>query len=210
MPGPIELPPWLAAAALLLAWPAGAAAADPSPYRLHLPPGEYRLRSGGPVASVGRAHPPAGMAALIERQATARGLDPALVHAVIQAESGYRADAVSAKGAVGLMQVMPATGRRFGVADLDNPEANLRAGTAYLGHLLARYDLPLALAAYNAGEGAVLRHGGAIPPYPETRAYVAGVLRAYRRPSPFSFYLDGTRLEAGSLADYRLHLPRGR
>jgi soluble lytic murein transglycosylase-like protein len=111
------------------------------------------------------------------------GLDPALLHAVIQIESGYDARAVSPKGAAGLMQLMPETARRFGAADRFAPEENLEAGARYLGHLLALFegDLELALAAYNAGEEAVLRHGRAIPPYAETRRYVPAVLARYRR-----------------------------
>ncbi len=111
------------------------------------------------------------------RSAAARhGLDPALVLRVIQVESGFRKDAVSPKGAMGLMQLMPATARRFGVADPFDPAQNLRGGCRYLAWLLRRYrgDVELALAAYNAGEGAVDRHGG-VPPFPETRAYVAKI-----------------------------------
>ena len=109
------------------------------------------------------------------------GVDPALVHAVIGVESAYNARAVSHKGALGLMQVIPGTGRRFGIDNLLNPKANIRAGTQYLSHLLQMFngDIGLALAAYNAGEGAVLRYGRAIPPYRETRAYVPRVLGMY-------------------------------
>ena len=109
------------------------------------------------------------------------GIDPALVHAVIGVESAYNAKAVSPKGAVGLMQVVPGTGRRYGVEDLLNPRANLSAGTQYLSYLMRIFegDLELVLAAYNAGENAVLRHGRTIPPYRETRGYVPRVLRIY-------------------------------
>jgi soluble lytic murein transglycosylase-like protein len=109
------------------------------------------------------------------------GIDPALVHAVIGVESAYNAKAVSHKGAVGLMQVVPGTARRFGVDNLLNPKANIRAGTQYLSHLMRVFDgdLRLALAAYNAGEYAVLRYGRAVPPYRETRAYVPRVLGIY-------------------------------
>lgn len=109
------------------------------------------------------------------------GVDPALVHAVIGVESAYNAKAVSHKGAMGLMQVIPGTGRRYGVDDLLNPNANIRAGTQYLSHLMRLFDgdLRLTLAAYNAGEGAVLRYGRSIPPYRETRAYVPRVLGIY-------------------------------
>jgi soluble lytic murein transglycosylase-like protein len=109
------------------------------------------------------------------------GVDPALVHAVIGVESAYNARAVSHKGALGLMQIIPGTGRRFGIDNLLNPKANIRAGTRYLSHLLQMFDgnIGLALAAYNAGEGAVMRYGRAIPPYRETRAYVPRVLGIY-------------------------------
>lgn len=100
-----------------------------------------------------------------------------LLAAVIAVESGFNAAAVSPKGAKGLMQLMPATARRFGVKDVFAVQENLNGGAAYLRWLLTQFDndLRLALAAYNAGEGAVARAGG-IPPYPETRDYVARVL----------------------------------
>lgn len=118
---------------------------------------------------------------LIEQAATENGLLPSLVHAVVRAESAYRADAVSAKGAVGLMQLMPGTAQRYGVSDRRDPAQNLRGGSAYLSDLLAMFDndLQLALAAYNAGENAVIRYGRTIPPYPETQGYVRKVIRLY-------------------------------
>lgn len=117
----------------------------------------------------------------IVRAAQRAGIDPALVHAVIRVESAYNARAVSPKGALGLMQVIPGTGRRFGVDNLLTPGANISAGTQYLSHLLRLFngDLLLALAAYNAGEGAVMRYGNRIPPYRETRGYVPRVLSTY-------------------------------
>lgn len=121
-------------------------------------------------------------------------LRPELVHAVVRAESAYDPDAVSRKGAVGLMQLMPATAERYGVRDRHDPEQNLRGGAAYLSDLLELFDedLRLALAAYNAGENAVIRHGRRIPPYEETRTYVGRVLRFYEE------YLNAA--EAGKLA----------
>jgi len=117
--------------------------------------------------------------------AKAHDLDPALIHAVIAAESNYRAGAVSPKGAIGLMQVMPDTGARFGVSAkaLRDPQVNIEVGTRYLAWLIDRFngDLQLALAGYNAGELAVVRHGNRIPPYAETRAYVPRVLNFYDR-----------------------------
>lgn len=118
---------------------------------------------------------------LIERHATDRGLDPRLVRAVVQVESGYNPAAVSNKGAMGLMQLMPATARDLEVTSPFEPEENLRGGTEYLRSLLARFggDAQLALAAYNAGPTAVARYGG-VPPYPETLAYVENVLSLWR------------------------------
>jgi hypothetical protein len=109
------------------------------------------------------------------------GLDPELVMAVVSVESGFRPQAVSPKGARGLMQLMPKTASSLGVSDAFDPAQNLDGGTRHLGQLLTLYggDLARALAAYNAGEGAVLRHGG-VPPYRETRAYVTKVLEQYR------------------------------
>jgi soluble lytic murein transglycosylase-like protein len=110
-------------------------------------------------------------------------LDEALLHALISTESGYEPKAVSPKGAIGLMQVMPATGRRYGATDLKDPAVNIRAGARYLRDLLAMFDqdMTLALAAYNAGENAVLRHGRTVPPYRETVQYVPRVLGLYER-----------------------------
>jgi soluble lytic murein transglycosylase-like protein len=112
------------------------------------------------------------------------GLDPALVIAVVSVESGFRPQAVSPKGAQGLMQLMPRTAESLGVVDAFDPEENLDGGVRHLGQLLAQYDgdVARALAAYNAGEGAVHRHHG-IPPYRETRAYVKKVLERYRAQS---------------------------
>jgi soluble lytic murein transglycosylase-like protein len=109
------------------------------------------------------------------------GLEPALVAAVVAVESGFRADAVSPKGAQGLMQLMPGTARSLGVANAFDPAANLDGGSRHLRQLVDAYDgdLKRALAAYNAGGGAVARHGG-VPPYRETRDYVRKVLKRYR------------------------------
>ena len=117
-------------------------------------------------------------ARLVRQAADRHGVDPRLVHALIEVESGYRADAVSAVGAMGLMQLMPGTAERYGVADPLDPEANIDAGTRHLRGLLDEFG-PLfaldALAAYNAGEAVVRRHGG-IPPYPQTQRFVRRVL----------------------------------
>jgi len=122
-------------------------------------------------------------APLVAQAALTYQLDEALLHAVISTESGYDPRALSPKGAVGLMQVMPATGKRFGVINLQDPSKNIEAGARYLRVLLRQFDndLPLVLAAYNAGENAVLRHGRRIPPYRETRQYVPRVLSLYKK-----------------------------
>ncbi|HWZ81383.1 MAG TPA: lytic transglycosylase domain-containing protein [Terriglobales bacterium] len=109
-------------------------------------------------------------------------LDPDLVNSVIHAESGFNSQAVSRKGAVGLMQLMPGTAGKLGVTNPLDPEANVTGGTRYLRQLLERYDFDLvkALAAYNAGPLRVQQYGG-VPPYRETRAYVARIVRDYNR-----------------------------
>jgi len=118
---------------------------------------------------------------MIAKVAREQKVEPALLHAVVTVESAYNARAKSSKGATGLMQLMPDTGKRYGVTDLLNPIKNLTAGAKYLRDLLAMFgnDKRLAVAAYNAGEGAVMRNGNAIPPYAETQAYVPRVLRYY-------------------------------
>lgn len=136
-------------------------------------------------------------ATLIETEAKRQGLDPALVRAVVAVESAFEPAAVSPKGAVGLMQVIPATAERYGLAadrrqsveqKLKDPATNVRIGTRYLSDLIERFgqDLQLALAAYNAGEGAVERYANRIPPFPETQTYVALVqqFRALYSPPP--------------------------
>lgn len=109
-------------------------------------------------------------------------LDQALIEAMIAVESGHSPVAVSAKGAVGLMQLMPETARRFGALDATDPAQNIRAGARYLRYLLDIFkgNLELALAAYNAGEGNVLRHGTRVPPFPETIDYVRKVRARYQ------------------------------
>ncbi|WP_278647845.1 lytic transglycosylase domain-containing protein [Pandoraea pnomenusa] len=134
-------------------------------------------RSPGPAS----AAPP--FDALVRRTALVTDVDAALLHAIIDTESGYDPTAVSERGAIGLMQILPRTGQRFGVRRLEDPAENLRAGAAYVRWLLSRFDgdLRLVLAAYNAGEGAVLRHGRQVPPFAETRRFVQRVMDAYSR-----------------------------
>jgi soluble lytic murein transglycosylase-like protein len=136
-----------------------------------------RNRAGAAVVK-GNA---AAYAPQIEEAASEAGIDAALVHAVITAESGYNPSALSRTGAQGLMQLMPGTAKRYAVKDAYDPKQNIRGGTLYLRDLLDMFDndLKLAVAAYNAGENAVIRHGRKIPPYRETQAYVPKVLRLY-------------------------------
>jgi soluble lytic murein transglycosylase-like protein len=131
-----------------------------------------------------------GAEKLVMEAAERHSVDPALVRAVIETESNWNAGAISRRGAVGLMQLIPTTAQRFGVNDLYSPQQNVDAGVRYLKTLLERYNgnLELALAAYNAGEGAVDRAHG-IPRFRETRDYVQRVQSAYFRPG--SGRLDG-------------------
>ncbi len=117
---------------------------------------------------------------LITQQANQHKIDPALVAAVIQQESGFNANATSKAGAQGLMQLMPATAKSLGVTDSLDPAQNIAAGTKYLSQKLSEFNgnIPLALAAYNAGSGAVKKHDG-IPPYTETQGYVRKILSQY-------------------------------
>ena len=119
---------------------------------------------------------------IIEKAAQSASVEPNLLRAVIVVESGFNSRAVSKRGAVGLMQLMPATASRFGVSNLYDPRENVHAGARYLKFLMDRFgqNVRLALAAYNAGEDAVDRNGGQIPPFSETMAYVPRVLKIYR------------------------------
>ena len=112
---------------------------------------------------------------LIASMSEAHGVDPLLVRALIQVESGYRPKAKSPKGAMGLMQLMPSTAREYNVRNPYDPKSNIAAGVKHLKSLIDRWGVELALAAYNAGEGAVKRFNG-IPPYRETRDYVTRIL----------------------------------
>jgi Transglycosylase SLT domain/Domain of unknown function (DUF4124) len=118
---------------------------------------------------------------LITNAANRNGVEERLLHAVIQTESAYNAGAISPAGAVGLMQLMPGTARRYGVLNRTDPGQNIDGGTRYLKYLLGMFNdnLDLAVAAYNAGENAVIRYNNSIPPYPETRNYVRQVLALY-------------------------------
>jgi soluble lytic murein transglycosylase-like protein len=158
-----------------------------------------RPQNGGPRAArsiavqvspalVARSNPQ--FEPLIRQHASQRGIRPDLVRAVIQVESAFNPRAVSPKGAMGLMQLMPATAKQFGVIDPFNPAENIRAGVSYLRQLLDRYDHDeqLALAAYNAGPGAVDKYGSKVPPYKETQNYVLKIsgIRGNVRNAPSS------------------------
>ena len=119
---------------------------------------------------------------IIEKAAVSAALEPNLLRAVIVVESGFNSRAVSKRGAVGLMQLMPATATRFGVSNPFDPKENVHGGARYLKFLIDRFgqNIRLALAAYNAGEEAVDRNGGQIPPFTETMAYVPRVLKIYQ------------------------------
>ena len=231
---PLCLFAWLATPHLALA---SDASPSPSPYRLklgsdrvaapvaapYLADPRYRLANAAGEASVAARPETAATVDLSARpyarqiDAAARdaGVDPVLVHALVRVESAYRADAQSAKGAVGLMQVLPQTAAQYGVADPSAVGDNLRAGTRHLRRLIDRYDarLELVLAAYNAGEGAVARYRDSVPPYAETRHYVPAVLAHYRADRPVTVasaariermdYLPGTRLDTQALVHVR-------
>jgi soluble lytic murein transglycosylase-like protein len=122
---------------------------------------------------------PAAIRTLVDRVAARVGLDRKLAHAVVRTESNYEPLAVSPRGAMGLMQIMPFIAQQYAVSDPFDPEQNLEAGMRHLRSLLGRLDIRRALAAYNAGEGAVSRYGG-IPPYVETETYVRRILAALR------------------------------
>ena len=167
-------------------------AGDPSEYRLSVEKSAaFRVTPKEPVVPALEPRKETAIAArfanrpfakLIDDAARDAALDPALVHAVISVESAYNPSARSPKGALGLMQVLPETAARYGVKDPGrSPAANLKAGTLYLSDLIQLFDsrIDLALAAYNAGENAVLRYGQRIPPYRETQQYVPAVLTRY-------------------------------
>ena len=159
-----------------------------SPYKataLHSP---YRFKLGGyggyPTYYNSYAAPNPNrsrFSSMIADAAFRNRVDERLVHAVIQTESAYNPSAVSRAGAVGLMQLMPETARRYGVVNRNDPVQNINGGTRYLKDLLDmfNYNLGLAVAAYNAGEGAVMKYNYTIPPFPETQNYVRQVLSRY-------------------------------
>lgn len=147
-----------------------------------------RREAGSAIPRSGQAWMPSEadirrFSSIIDIAARSHGVEPALVQAVITAESGFNPRAVSRAGASGLMQLMPDTARRYGVRDVFDPVENIHGGVRYLRDLLEMFkgDMRLALAGYNAGENAVIRAGNNIPPYSETQQYVPKVLHYYNR-----------------------------
>jgi soluble lytic murein transglycosylase-like protein len=167
---------------------------DEVPYPDEIQPGSGNREPGAGIAESAAVPPPRvplisdetlakrPFADLISTAAAAHDVDLRLVHAVIEQESNYEPRARSKKGARGLMQLMPATARQYGVRNAYDPKSNLDAGVRHLKNLLSRLDLPEALAAYNAGEGTIQRYGG-LPPFPETQTYVRNILRRLGRTS---------------------------
>jgi soluble lytic murein transglycosylase-like protein len=141
-----------------------------------------------PVATAASLYMPAEesirrFSPIIDTASRLHGVDAALIHAVISAESGYNPSALSKAGAMGLMQLMPQTAKRYGVTNIMDPVQNITGGVRYLRDLLSMFNgnLELAIAAYNAGENAVIKYGNKIPPYAETVQYVPKVLGFYRK-----------------------------
>ncbi len=124
---------------------------------------------------------------IVNKVAGRHGIDTELVHIVIRAESNYDSFAISSAGAMGLMQLMPDTALQYGVKNVFDPAQNIEGGVRYLKDLVKLYDgkTKLVLAAYNAGQEAVRKYGG-IPPYPETRSYIAGIMQSYKKPTVMS------------------------
>ena len=167
---------------------------EPDGRRIFSNTGAISISSAGPPPAPepgtrprirGKGRPPVGIGRLIDRIARKHGMDPELVKAVAKVESNYNPTAISPKGALGVMQLLPATAQRFGVADAYNPAQNIEGGIRYLKFLRDQFpgNLSLVLAAYNAGENAVRKHGG-IPPYRETRDYVHKIRQLYGRNLP--------------------------
>jgi soluble lytic murein transglycosylase-like protein len=179
-PAPAPKQPVTKPTALRLARPARTTLVAPvqsrSPFQT--PPG---LRAAVvPAAALTPTAPPPSVEAVIHEAAKRHDVDPELVKAIVGVESNFSPHAVSNKGAMGLMQLMPATARRFGVGNVFNPVENVDGGVRYLKYLLGYFDgdLKLSVAAYNAGENAVVRYGG-VPPYRETQNYVKKIGDVY-------------------------------
>ncbi|MBZ5544640.1 MAG: lytic transglycosylase domain-containing protein [Acidobacteriia bacterium] len=163
---------------------------DEHGHKVYINTGDPRSPANGGTAHAfrptrkGPSPPPEEIDRLVRQAATHSLVDPKLVHAIIQTESDYDPNAVSNKGAMGLMQLIPATAQRFGVENPFDPKQNIEGGVSYLRHLLDLFsgDLTLSLAAYNAGENSVLRSGG-VPDFTETKSYVRKVSNLYGSPT---------------------------
>ena len=155
--------------------------------RIELVPAPASARAEPAPASAGGCPPVSReeLNKIIQKAAATEGLTPDLLRAIIDKESAFDPCAISSKGALGLMQLMPSTAADLGVADAFDPDQNITGGARFLKQLLTRYggDLPLALSAYNAGPGRVDKAGG-IPLFPETLDYVSGILDRLRVPEP--------------------------
>jgi len=204
----------LVVGALSLSWPAWAgeivSITDEHGRKIFINAGETRAKGGlatgsfQPVKADNLSLPALEINDLVEETASRHQIDPQLVHAIIKVESEYDPRAVSRKGAMGLMQLIPETAQRFGVANPFNPKENIEGGVSYLKHLLDlfRGDLSLSLAAYNAGEAAVQRFGG-IPSFAETQNYVRKVTDIYQSVSPQSgTYPSGNKPQAPAITRY--------
>ena len=156
-------------------------------YLLYKKDGTGNIRQT-PAELTGLRGEPARYRAHVQAAAAETKVDAALIHAVIAVESGYNPSARSVAGAVGLMQLMPRTAKRYGVKNRLDPAQNIQGGARYLRDLKLMFgnNLPLVLAAYNAGENAVMRYGRRIPPYRETVAYVPKVMQQYRKYRPLT------------------------
>jgi soluble lytic murein transglycosylase-like protein len=178
--------------------------------KIYINAGETQANGGwgasahAPLKAANSVLPTPEISHLVEQTASRLQVDPQLVHAIIKVESEYDPKAVSRKGAMGLMQLIPETAQRFGVENPFNPKQNIEGGVSYLKHLLNRYggDLSLSLAAYNAGEAAVKRYGG-IPSFAETHDYVQKVTNIYQSRSPQSgTNAAGNKLQAPPITRY--------
>jgi len=186
--------------------------ADPPPAKLAAAKPRTTIYMPGELSFMGENRPAVnidrdGVEKLVKEAAERHQVDPALIRAVIETESNWNPAAISRKGALGLMQLIPTTAQRFGANDAFSPKQNVEAGVSYLKTLLERYNgnLDLALAAYNAGEGAVDRAHG-VPSFRETRNYVQKVQEAYFRPG--SGRLDNAYTRANQI--HRVVEPTGR
>jgi len=186
--------------------------ADPPPAKLAAAKPRTTIYMPGELSFMGENRPALnidrdGVEKLVREAAERHQVDPALIRAVIETESNWNPAAISRKGALGLMQLIPTTAQRYGANDVFSPKQNVEAGVSYLKTLLERYNgnLDLALAAYNAGEGAVDRAHG-VPSFRETRNYVQKVQEAYFRPG--SGRLDSAYTRANQI--HRVVEPSGR